>query len=158
MTLEFQISIVECLKDCNLEHESCTVGNVQFDSVVVNYNYKMFARLGSGLPLGSTNLLFIIKLFAYSFLTFGSVRSLLHFSTRIFYLSLGIKPWVSPMTILCLIQLHNNLFFLNNQRCYYTLFNPSLFEQKKQEAANVYPISLTQEPPTSPLSKEYKSL
>ena len=115
MTLEFQISIVECLKDCNLEHESCTVGNVQFDSVVVNYNYKMFARLGSGFPLGSTNLLFIIKLFAYSFLTFGSVRSLLHFSTRIFYLSLGIKPWVSPMTILCLIQLPIIFSFLTTK-------------------------------------------
>ena len=115
MTLEFQISIVECLKDCNLEHESCTVGNVQFDSVVVNYNYKMFARLGSGLPLGSTNLLFIIKLFAYSFLTFGSVRSLFHFSTRILCLSLGIKPWVSPMTILCLIQLPIIFSFLTTK-------------------------------------------
>ena len=115
MTLEFQISIVECLKDCNLEHESCTAGNVQFDSVVVNYNYKMFARLGSGLPLGSTNLLFIIKLFAYSFLTFGSVRSLFHFSTRILCLSLGIKPWVSPMTILCLIQLPIIFSFLTTK-------------------------------------------
>ena len=115
MTLEFQISIVECLKDCNLEHESCTAGNVQFDSVVVNYNYKMFARLGSGFPLGSTNLLFIIKLFAYSFLTFGSVRSLFHFSTRILCLSLGIKPWVSPMTILCLIQLPIIFSFLTTK-------------------------------------------
>ena len=160
MTLEFQISIVECLKDCNLEHESCTVGNVQFDSVVVNYNYKMFARLGSGLPLGSTNLLFIIKLFAYSFLTFDlwlCSISLAFFDTNILsvfgYQTLGISDDHSVPN-----SVTNNLFFLNNQRCYYTLFNPSLFEQKKQEAANVYPISLAQEPPTSPLSKEYKSL
>ena len=87
----------------------------RLEFLVAVYDHWAFARLGSGLPLGSTNLLFIIKLFAYSFLTFGSVRSLFHFSTRILCLSLGIKPWVSPMTILCLIQLPIIFSFLTTK-------------------------------------------